>query len=71
MRIAPCALAVVVAGTTAGCAYDYYGNNYASAPPAYYRPGYSYTVAPAPQPYYYSTWDNGGSYPGQERFHND
>jgi hypothetical protein len=67
MRIAPCVLAVVVASATAGCAYDYYGPDYAYAPPRYYASGYSYT----PDRYDYCSTRNYYWNYTQQRYHND
>ncbi len=77
MRIAPCVLAVVLAGTAAGCADPYgyrYGPNYASAPYGYRPSGYySETYYPSDRYYYSSKWDyyrnyNGAVHPGPEHY---
>ena len=46
MRLAPCALALVVAATATACAGPYYGDRYAYRS---YSPGYSPNYAYAPQ----------------------
>ena len=75
-RLAPCAIALVLAGTAAGCADPYYygngyrygyGPNYAYASGGYYPPTYSDRY------YYNSKWDyyrnyQGSFHPGPERY---
>jgi hypothetical protein len=79
MRLAPCVLAVALAGAASGCG-SYYsrtyetGPSYAYAPaPGYYTTGYTYSSVPADRYGYDSKWDyyrnyNGAYHPGPERY---
>jgi hypothetical protein len=79
MRLAPCVLALTLAGAVAGCGSYYsrtydYGPSYAYAPaPGYYTTSYAYSSTPADRYVYSSRWDyyrnyNGAYHPGPEHY---